>query len=106
MAYDIDMTEANLHRCINKNRIQAGDLEKIARNLNVPINYFFDEEPTGVRIEGDGNQLNGAGAHGNLNGISDSVMAERVRSLEAIVAEKDERIAELKQHIADLKSQN
>ena len=37
------MTEANLHRCINLNKIQAGDLEKIAHLLGVRVGYFFDE---------------------------------------------------------------
>lgn len=44
LSADIGMSEANLHRCINLNRIQASDLEKIAIKLNVDISLFFDEE--------------------------------------------------------------
>lgn len=58
-----------------------------------------------VSVEGDGNQLNWEGAHGNINCPSDPIMAERVRSLETLVAEKDERIADLKERISELKSQ-
>lgn len=44
LASDIEMSEANLHRCVNNNKIQAADLEKIARLLNVDIRVFFDED--------------------------------------------------------------
>lgn len=42
LASEIGMSEANLHRCINHNRIQAGDLEMIAITLNADIRLFFD----------------------------------------------------------------
>jgi DNA-binding Xre family transcriptional regulator len=42
LAADINMSEANLHRCINNNKIQAGDLELIAIHLDVDIRVFFD----------------------------------------------------------------
>lgn len=42
LASDIGMSEANLHRCINNNKIQASDLESIAIKLNVDISIFFD----------------------------------------------------------------
>jgi len=43
LALDIGMSEANLHRCINNNKIQATDLENIAIKLNVDVRIFFDE---------------------------------------------------------------
>ena len=42
LAQEIDMSEANLHRCINNNKIQATDLERIAIKLNVDVRIFFD----------------------------------------------------------------
>lgn len=42
LAQDIDMSEANLHRCINNNKIQASDLEQIAIKLCVDVRVFFD----------------------------------------------------------------
>ena len=42
LAFDIGMSEANLHRCVNNNKIQADDLEKIAIACNVDIRVFFD----------------------------------------------------------------
>lgn len=41
LASDIGMSEANLHRCVNNNKIQAADLEKISSVLNVPVSSFF-----------------------------------------------------------------
>lgn len=50
LATDIGMSEANLHRCINNNRIQAGDLEQIARLLNLRIDCFFDDDVKTVEL--------------------------------------------------------
>ncbi|MFK2373306.1 helix-turn-helix domain-containing protein [Bacteroides fragilis] len=41
LAEDIGMSEQNLHRCINLNKMQAGDLEKVAITLGVSIGYFL-----------------------------------------------------------------
>lgn len=46
LALDIGMSEANLHRCINNNKIQATDLENIALLLNVRVGVFFGESNT------------------------------------------------------------
>ena len=43
IADEIGMTTANLHKCVKGNRIEAGDLEMIAKVLGVPITCFFDE---------------------------------------------------------------
>lgn len=48
LALDIGMSEANLHRCINNNKIQATDLENIASLLNVRVGVFFGESDTDV----------------------------------------------------------
>lgn len=45
LAVDIGMSEANLHRCVNNNKMQAEDLEKIAKVCNVDIRIFFDIMP-------------------------------------------------------------
>ena len=44
LASDIGMSEANLHRCVNNNKIQAADLEQIALKLRVDIRKFFSNE--------------------------------------------------------------
>lgn len=42
LAADIGMSEANLHRCINNNKMQGGDLEHIASIFGVSVDVFFD----------------------------------------------------------------
>lgn len=46
LAADAGMSEANLHRCIRNNKIQASDLEALSRLLNVEIGIFFSESPS------------------------------------------------------------
>ena len=43
LAADIEMSEPNIHRCININDMKASDLERVAHIFGVPISYFFDE---------------------------------------------------------------
>lgn len=84
------MSEANLHRCINNNKIQAGDLEKIASLLGVPISYFFDDAPASAA------HANGTGSVAAVNsevsvgtGFSDR---ERIEYLEKLLEEKERTI--------------
>ena len=102
LAETVGMTEQNLHRCVRENKIQAGDLEKIAKALGVPITVFFDEGRGSVTVSAtDHSQAAGRDLH---VATDDALMAERVKYLEAIVREKDERISELKERIEDLKT--
>ena len=51
LALDIGMSEQNLHRCVNNNKIQASDLEIIAIKLGVEITVFFDLLPRTTNIK-------------------------------------------------------
>ena len=44
LADKVGMSSQNLHKCIRDNRIEASDLEKIAKVLESSILLFFDEE--------------------------------------------------------------
>lgn len=46
LSREIGMSNQNLYKCFEKNRIEANDLEKIAKILEVPITYFFNEDET------------------------------------------------------------
>lgn len=98
LAIAVGMTEQNLHRCIRENKIQAGDLERIAAELAVDIDYFFragDTPKAAPTIAGD---------NGNHTAVSDAVLSERVKFLMQLISEKDERINELKERIEELKA--
>ena len=103
LAEKVGMTEQNLHRCVRENKIQAQDLESIAKQLNMPVSEFFDEAPKAVvHTEGD---YSPASKNGDVSVIvGDAVLVERVKSLEALLAEKNARIEELKERIEELKS--
>ena len=94
LAADIGMSEQNLHRCIRNNKIQAADLESIALLLKVDIRTFFSEDVSSlaknlVETKGD---FSPASMNGNVSVGTDAVLAERVKSLEALLAEKERLI--------------
>ncbi len=94
LAADIGMSEQNLHRCIRNNKIQAADLEKISLLLNVDIRIFFNGNAQSlvnnfVETSGD---FSPASMSGNVSLSTDVVLAERVKALETLVAEKERLI--------------
>lgn len=89
LATDIGMSEQNLHRCINNNKIQAGDLEKIASLLGVSILTFFDEEPSqNSAIASGRNSI--AAVNSAVNG--NKALEEKLTLLERILDEKERTI--------------
>ena len=73
----------------------------LARILGLRIGYLFDEVDAGIHTEGD---YSPASDSGNVSVVvGDAVLAERVKALESLIAEKDERIIELKERIEELK---
>jgi DNA-binding Xre family transcriptional regulator len=97
LASDIGMSEANIHQCITANKIQAGDLEKIAHELNVPVGYFFDEaHPATIsqRVK-KGNAT--VSVYGDAaTGLSDK--DREIEYLREIIKGKDEVITMLKEN--------
>lgn len=94
LAADVGMSEQNLHRCIRNNKIQAADLEKIALLLKVDIRTFFDDslsDLTNHKVETNGD-FSPASMHGDVSVGTDAILAERVKSLEALLAEKERLI--------------
>lgn len=94
LASDIGMSEANLHRCVNNNKIQAADLEKIALLLKIDIRVFFDEQlfehaNNTVHTNGD---FSPASMNGNVSVGGDAILAESVKHLEELLAEKERLI--------------
>lgn len=107
LAEEADMSEANLHRCIRNNKIQASDLEKLAILLKVRINVFFDEAEEAqvgcTHIEAhDHGQIagrdinNGATLSADLVRLREKIthLEQRIKDKDATIAEKDKRIAD------------
>ena len=98
----IGMPQQNVCRVFNNESIDTKRLVAISRALQ--FNFFtLFTPPVQISIDGDYNQLNEKGSHGNINGLGDAVLLERIKSLEAILDEKNERITELKERIEELK---
>ncbi|MDE6272883.1 MAG: helix-turn-helix domain-containing protein [Muribaculaceae bacterium] len=84
LAEEAGMSEANLHRCIRNNKIQASDLEKLSHLLKVSITEFFDETQSGSAIASGSKSA--ASYYGNAQVTTDN------RYLESLLEEKDKRI--------------
>ncbi|MBD5314681.1 MAG: hypothetical protein HDS08_00725 [Bacteroides sp.] len=84
LAADAGMSEANLHRCIRNNKIQAGDLEALSQRLGVEIGIFFAEASNAVETQSDSQ-------HGEV-----SWLHEKIALLEQRIKDKDELIKMLK----------
>lgn len=97
LADRVGLRENQIHVMCRTNSTKIDTLEKIAKALNVSVIEFFDEEQKAkVHTEGD---FSPASDSGNVSVIvgSDAVLKERVKSLEALVAEKERLIQVLMQ---------
>jgi len=110
LASDIGMSEANLHRCINNNKIQASDLENAARLLMVNINVFFDNDVKSpsphnvVKTKGDNSP---ASMYGDATSYSNnSVLEERIKSLTQQLKDKNAMLSEKERTIKILLERN
>lgn len=108
LAVDAGMSEQNLHRCIRLNKIQATDLEKISTLLGVDIRVFFDDQACRNPVKiGDGNTA-AVNISGTINGgqnVTNYSCENEVRTLRALLAEK-ERVIQEKERTIQLLLEN
>lgn len=96
LASDIGMSEANLHRCVNNNKIQAADLENIARLLKVDVRLFFDNDVS--ELSNNTATANGASSIAAINSEvkidkdNTTMLKERISFLEKLLTEKERLI--------------
>ncbi|MDE6381125.1 MAG: hypothetical protein K2L11_11700 [Muribaculaceae bacterium] len=102
VARKLDMTPQNLDGILKTKDIKTGLIERLCKVYHISSTFFFNESRGGVTVSAtDNSQAAGRDLH---VAPEDALMAERVKYLEAIVKEKDERISELKERIEDLKN--
>lgn len=98
----------NINRILEKPSIDTDRLISICKALDYNFfQLFFTEETKrknlstantgGVAFSGDNNS-------GNVGCVSETIYKERVKLLERLIEEKDERINELKERIDELKA--
>lgn len=91
----IGIPQQNVNRILDKPSI---DTDKLALICEVLEYNFFKEytdnfsSASSNSQSGVNNQINGDGAHNNINGDTNAVLQERIKSLEALLAEKERLI--------------
>lgn len=101
LAERVGVRENQIHVMCRTNSTKIDTLERIAQILDVHVSEFFDDAPAPPHsIEGNNNQLNEKGAHGNINGGTNPVLQERIKSLQDLMKERDKRILVLEQQLA------
>ena len=103
-----NITRATLDNALNGSDIKISTLESLAKALGVSAGIFFDEDNGVTAVNsavatGSGTANNSVNITTAPSGDS-AVLAERVRSLETLIIEKNERINELKERIEELKA--
>lgn len=93
----IGVPQQNVNRILDKTSIDTDKLATISEALgyNFFKEYTDDLSDTSMEVSlaGNNNQVNGNGAHNNINGdVTAAIWEERVKSLEALLAEKERLI--------------
>ena len=93
----IGVPQQNVNRILDKTSIDTDKLATISEALgyNFFKEYTDDLSDTSMEVSlaGNNNQVNGNVAHNNINGdVSAAIWEERVKSLEALLAEKERLI--------------
>lgn len=101
VARKLDVSQQSLNQTLAAADVKTGFIEKLAAAYGVPASIFFEDESINVvHTEGDYSPESDSGNVSVI--VGDAVLAERVRLLEQIIAEKDERIKELKDRIQEV----
>ena len=93
----INMSEANIYKCFKRNSMELKHIESIAKALDVPISYFFNDE-----IENNSSVKNNGDKNKNItfqnNNLGDN------NNVSVLLHDKEEEIERLKREIEHLNS--
>lgn len=100
----IGIPQQNVNRILEKDTIDTGKLVQISEALKFNFFSLYCEEVPKVEVKTEGD-YSPASDEGDVTVIvGDAVLAERVKLLQQLIEEKDERINELKERIEELKA--
>lgn len=103
VARKLGVSSQSLDQTLAAADIKTGFIERLAAAYGVQASiYFEDEQIKVIQTKGDYSPASDSGDAYVIAG--DAVLAERVKLLESLITEKDERIKELKERIEDLKN--
>lgn len=102
----IGVPQQNVNRILDKTSIDTDKLATISEALgyNFFKEYTDDLSDTSMEVSlaGNNNQVNGNGAHNNINGdVSAAIWEERIKALEALLAEKERLIKVYEKMVED-----
>lgn len=100
VARKLSITPQSLNQILGASDIKTGLIEQLSTVYSRPISYFFDEEDVNIRTAGrdyvEKGKIEYKGKeHDHTSAISDiniAVLEERIKSLEALLAEKERLI--------------
>lgn len=88
-----------------RSKVSVIMLEKIVKTLDVDARWLLIGEDTPKKAVHTEGNYSPASESGDISVIvGDAILAERVRLLEKLIEEKNERISELKERIEELKA--
>ena len=92
-----DLLGITLNSIFNAKDVRSGTIEKVAHVLQVPVSYFYDELNYQSAIATGNESV--AAINSNVSCLT-NVMEERIKALEALLAEK-ERLIKVYEKIMD-----
>lgn len=99
LAEKIGVSVTTINDLLKREDLKVSMLEKIAKVLQVPVSYFFDEECN------SGQQTNGNGIHTNGSNNKISVQSakkdETIKHLQEKLELKENHLEEMRQRILD-----
>jgi len=95
LSVEIDKSKPTVVNYFNeKSKIDIDTIEKIAKALNVPVSYFFEETTSAVSNSGNGNNHSTVIIGGEKYNVP--VLLEKIKGLESRLKDKEEIITLLK----------
>lgn len=109
-ARKLNMSKQSFYQALEAADIKSGLIERIATLYNRPVGFFFDD------CFGNDSQIQNRGSHNQMAGRDVNTvfnlaehdelikLREEVKYIRRLLCDKDDRIAELKERIEELKS--
>lgn len=101
LAKKCNISRPTVDNALNGGNIQVETLESFAKVFDVPVGYFFDEEPIlsghSAHVKGNNNVLVGGSNHGTINKLNEcerevEILRVEVKHLTSQVEEKERLI--------------
>ena len=90
LAGRLGTTPQSLSSILHAKDVRSGTIEKIAQVLDVPVSFFYGEGSFQKAVASGNKSV--AAINSNISSRESEILKERIKSLEALVAEKERLI--------------